>query len=144
MKPLEGALEPHLMSTYSQFVFGTEAIRQPVGFPGAEITKHQQRVRQPRAISVTHKRKQRGGRQVRCAHGEKTQRFPALLSDRQCPPANKSDAAKRQDAQKGVREGGGSGGGDCPGLRPAERERRRVRADADTHRETERDEPCLI
>lgn len=62
-------------------------------------------MRQPRAIPVTHKRKEKGGRQVRCAHGEKTQCFPASPCDRQCLPANKSDAAKRQGAQKGVRVG---------------------------------------
>lgn len=58
---------------------------------------------------------------MRCAHGEKTQCFPASPSDRQHPPANKSDAAKRQDAQKGVRGWGGMGGlprerGDMSGM----------------------------
>lgn len=85
-------------------------------FPEQKSAKRQQWMRQPRAIPVTHKRKQRGGRRVRCAHGEKTQRFPASSSDRQRPPANKSDAAKRQDAQKGV------WGGGCPELWAAERE----------------------
>lgn len=89
---------------------------------------------------MTHKRKQRGGRRVRCAHGEKTQRFPVSSRDRQRPPANKSDAAKRQDAQKGV-QGGAAQSSGLP------RERRRVgnvQADADAHRGTERDEPGLI
>lgn len=90
---------------------------------------------------MTHKRKQRGGRRVRHAHGEKTQRFPASPSDRQRPPANKSDAAKRQDAQNDVWAGEAAQSCGLP------RERRRVgnvRAAADAHRGTERDEPGLI
>lgn len=85
---------------------------------------------------MTHKRKQRGGRRVRCAHGEKTQRFPASPSDRQRPPANKSDAAKRQDAQKGVR-----GGGVAERVETCRECESRCRR---TQRNRERDEPGLI
>lgn len=108
-------------------------------FSEQKSAKHQQWMRQPRAIPVTHRRKQRGGRRVRCAHGEKTQHFPASPNDRQRRPANKSDAVKRQDAQKGVRGRGLPRALGC-------RERRRVGnvwADADAHRGTERAWPNL-
>lgn len=85
---------------------------------------------------MTHKQKQRGERRVTCAHGEKTQRSPALLSDRQCQPANKSDAAKRQDAQKGVRGGRETAQGS--GLPRERRHVGNVRAVTDTQRNRER------
>lgn len=89
---------------------------------------------------MTHERKQRGGRRVMCAHGEKTERFPALPSGRQRLSANKSDAAKRQDVQKSV---WGGGTAQSSGLQSKRRRVGNVRVDADAHR-TERDEPGLI
>lgn len=91
------------MSTYSQFVFGTDTIRQPVSFPRAEISKA------PTMDETTKGNpsdaQEKAEEDVRRAHGEKTQHFSASPSDRHQASANKSDAAKRQDAQKGVRGG---------------------------------------
>lgn len=40
---------------------------------------------------------------VKCTHTEKTRCFPVSGCDGRCPPTNKSEVVKRQDAEKGIR-----------------------------------------
>lgn len=76
----------------------------------------------------------RGGqRVVKCTHTEKTRCFLASRCDGRRPPTNKSEAVKRQDAEKGIR----SDATTRSGLPREERRVRNVRADAHTQRKRE-------
>lgn len=76
---------------------------------------------------------------VKCTHTEKTRCFPASRCDGRCPPTNKSEAVKRQDAEKGI----WSDATTRSGLLREERRVRNVRADAHIQRKRET-EPGLI
>lgn len=68
-----------------------------------------------------------------CTHTEKTRCFPASRCDRRRPPTNKSEAVKRQDAEKGIR----SDAAPRAGLPREERRVGNVEADARTQRKRE-------
>lgn len=72
-------------------------------------------------------------RVVECTHTEKTRCFLASRCDGRHPPTNKSEAVKRQDAEKGIRRDA------APRSRLPREERRvgNVGADARTQRKSE-------